>query len=270
MKPMLRIIVPFHNSAPWIRHCLESIRSQTVADWTCHLADDCSTDGSVDIARNVVAQDSRFNLTHNPQRLYQCGSYQKILADPEFRGGDICVSVDADDCLADDQVLSRVMDAYADGRTWLTWGNHLWTDGTPGICGPLENASEIRNVSWRTSHLRTWRLFLWRNILPQDFLCPDGKPLRVAGDVASMFPMVEMAGDRHIKFLHSINYVYNRSNPGSNFRVRSVEQLRNAAFLRSKTPYEQLPDNALELFGDLTGAGVWDQDRQDACILSAR
>ena len=266
---MLRIVVPFHNSAPWIRRCLESIRNQRVAEWTCYLADDFSTDGSAQIAGNIVAQDSRFHLTGNSQRLFQCGSYQRILADPEFRGGDICVSVDADDFLADNQVLTRVVEAYADGQTWVTWGNHLWTDGTPGICGSLENASEIRNVTWRTSHLRTWRLFLWRKILPQDFLGPDGTPLRVAGDVASMFPMVEMAGDRHIKFIPSINYVYNRSNPGSNFRVRSEEQLRNAAFLRSKAPYEQLPDNALELFGDLPSNVVSDLDQIESMSHAA-
>jgi hypothetical protein len=74
-----------------------------------------------------------------------------------------------------------------------------------------------------------------------------------------MFPMVEMAGNRHVKFLDSINYVYNRSNPASNFRVRPEEQLRNAAFLRSKPPYKQLPDNALELYGDLTGAEFMDR-----------
>ncbi|MEZ6035760.1 MAG: glycosyltransferase family 2 protein [Planctomycetaceae bacterium] len=252
MMPSLRIIVPFHNAAPWIHRCLESIRRQTVVDWTCHLADDCSTDGSSDIARSIVTQDSRFQLTSNPRRLYQCGSFQRILSSAEFCSNDICVSVDADDFLADASVLTRVMDAYADGQTWLTWGNHLWTDGSPGICGPVENAAEIRKVSWRTSHLRTWRLFLWRNIRPQDFLSPDGNPLRVAGDLASMFPMIEMAGDRHIRFIPEINYIYNRSNPESNFRVRSEEQLRNAEFLRSKTPYARLPDDAPNLFADLT------------------
>jgi len=64
-----------------------------------------------------------------------------------------------------------------------------------------------------------------------------------------MFPMVEMAGNAHVKFLDTINYVYNRENPDSNFRIRPDEQLRNAAFLRSKPPYEQLPDDALERYG---------------------
>jgi glycosyltransferase involved in cell wall biosynthesis len=264
MTPTLRIIVPFHCSLPWIGRCLESIQNQKNSRWTCHLGDDCSNDGSAEIARDFAWQDSRFVFSTNPSRLYQCGSYRRILADPDFLESDICVSLDADDYLPDNQVLSRVLDAYADNQTWLTWGNHIWTDGSPDICGPLDDTSAIRKVSWRTSHLRTWRLFLWRNIRPEDFLGPDGEPLRVAGDVASMFPMVEMAGNRHVKFLDSINYVYNRSNPASNFRVRPEEQLRNAAFLRSKPPYKQLPDNALELYGNLTGTEFMNRCRTDS------
>ncbi|MBX3437905.1 MAG: glycosyltransferase, partial [Planctomycetaceae bacterium] len=205
-----RLIVPLFNDAAWLERCLQSIQQQTVTNWTCHVADDGSIDGSLELARAVVGHDSRFEFSANRRRLYQCGTYQRLLRDPSWAGADICVSVDADDYLPDDQVLARVQQAYSDGVTWLTWGNQQWTDGTPSVCGPLDDAAHVRQAPWRTSQLRTWRLFLWRLIRPADFLGPDGQPLRAAGDVASMFAMIEMAGDRHIQFLESINYIYNR------------------------------------------------------------
>lgn len=241
-----RIIVPLFNDAPWVERCLRSIQRQTVTEWTCHCADDCSDDDSLTLAQSLIRDDPRFVFSQNRQRLYQAGSYQRLLGDPSWSGRDICVAVDADDYLPDDGVLARVRDAYADGRTWLTWGNHEWTDGSTSVCGPLENTARVRQVTWRTSHLRTWRLFLWRRIRLEDFLGPDGQPLRAAGDVAAMFAMIEMAGNSHVRYLQSVNYVYNRSNPASNFRVRAAEQLRNAAHLRSLPPYSPLPDDALE------------------------
>jgi glycosyltransferase involved in cell wall biosynthesis len=237
---MLRLLVPFHNAAPWLPRCLESLRRQSLTAWHCYLADDLSDDGSDRVAQRAFGGDSRFTLIRNNERLYQCGSYQQLLANPNFDPLDICVTVDADDYLPDSDVLRRVLEAYADERIWLTWGNYIRTDGEPGIAAPLEEALEVRRVSWRTSHLRTWRLFLWNQIREEDFLGPDGLPLRVAGDLASMFPMIEMAGNRHIRFLESINYVCNRANPLSNFRLRAAEQLRNAAFLRSKPVYAPL------------------------------
>ncbi|MES2790497.1 MAG: hypothetical protein V4719_12875 [Planctomycetota bacterium] len=55
-----------------------------------------------------------------------------------------------------------------------------------------------------------------------------------------MFPMIEMAGNDHLKFLDSVNYIYNAANPQCNHFVLADEQKRNAQFLRSKPPYAPL------------------------------
>lgn len=241
---MLRILTSFHNARSWLTRCLDSIRSQSVTDWHCHVIDDFSSDGSIIAAREAVGHDSRFIVSRNERRLYQCGTSQKILSLPSFDAQDICVAVDGDDCLPDRDVFKRVLEAYSDCKTWVTWGSEIRTDGVPDCNAPLEDAALVRKVPWRTSHLRTWKLFLWRKIRPEDFLGPDGRMLRVGGDLASMYPMIEMAGNRRIKYLPSINYIYNRDNPLCNFRVRTIEQLQNGEFLRSKPPYAELPNSA--------------------------
>lgn len=237
---MLRLLLLFRNARPWLTRCLVSICSQSVTEWHCHVVDDLSDDGSWEHFQKIVPADRRFTLVRNTDRLYQCGSTRRILDDPTLNDHDICVAIDGDDYLPDPFVLQRVLDAYSDGKTWVTWGSEIRTDGVPDCNAPLLDVALLRKVPWRTSHLRTWKLFLWRRIRHEDFLGPDGQPLRVGGDLASMYPMIEMAGNARIKYLPSVNYVYNRDNPLNNFRIRTNEQLNNGEFLKSKPPYSQL------------------------------
>jgi glycosyltransferase involved in cell wall biosynthesis len=220
--------------------CIQSLRSQKFSDWQCHVADDRSDDGSIETLFTSIRDDCRFKVSQNSERLFQLGTYQRILADVALADHDIIVSLDADDWLPDDGVLRRVRDAYADGNTWITYGSYKTSNDEWVFNKPLDDAALVRQVPWRTSHLRTWKLGLWRKIDPQDLLGIDGQPLRCAGDLAWMFPMIEMAGNAHSKWLESINYVYNRDNPLSCGKIRREEQFANARFLRQKPPYPAL------------------------------
>ena len=150
------------------------------------------------------------------------------------------ISLDADDWLPDPEVFARVMAAYADQDTWITYGSYVCSNGEMVFNAPLKDAAEIRNVEWRTSHLRTWKLWLWNKIRPTDFLDRHGAPLRCAGDVAWMMAMIEMAGNLHSKWLPDCNYVYNRDNPESCGKIRRDEQFANAAWIRSLPRYSEV------------------------------
>lgn len=58
------IIMPCHNGAQYIRQAVESVLAQTYGDWELLIIDDASTDGSVDIAQEYCAKDSRIKLLH--------------------------------------------------------------------------------------------------------------------------------------------------------------------------------------------------------------
>lgn len=186
---------------------------------------------------DTIRGDRRFRISQNSERLYQVGTYQRLLADTSFDPEDVIVSVDGDDWLPDPGVLQRVREAYLDGKTWITYGSYARSDGEPVYNAPLEDAAKIRQVAWRTSHLRTWKLWLWRKIDPADMRDRYKAPLRCAGDLAWMFPMIEMAGNHHSKWLPTINYIHNRDNELSCFRLRRPEQQQNEAWLRSLPAY---------------------------------
>jgi len=54
--------MPAFNSAPFIADAINSVRSQTLLDWELIIYDDASTDGTVDIASRLAAEDSRLVL----------------------------------------------------------------------------------------------------------------------------------------------------------------------------------------------------------------
>jgi glycosyltransferase involved in cell wall biosynthesis len=55
--PVVSVIMPFLNVAPYLEEAIESVRAQTYPRWELLLCDDRSTDGSSDIARRYAALD---------------------------------------------------------------------------------------------------------------------------------------------------------------------------------------------------------------------
>lgn len=59
---MISIILPIYNGSRYLKQALDSVRSQTYADFECLCIDDGSSDNSADIVRGFAAEDSRFRL----------------------------------------------------------------------------------------------------------------------------------------------------------------------------------------------------------------
>jgi hypothetical protein len=66
----------------------------------------------------------------------------------------------------------------------------------------------------------------------KDLQDENGNFFRVAGDLAFMIPMFEIAGKKHSKFLDSLNYCYNDVNPLCNHFLRRDEQIKNDLIIR--------------------------------------
>jgi hypothetical protein len=55
-----------------------------------------------------------------------------------------------------------------------------------------------------------------------------------------MFPMFEMSGEEHYRFLPEVNYVYNELNPLNDHKVDLNATVVLANKIRNKTPYTKL------------------------------
>ena len=123
---------------------------------------------------------------------------------------------------------------------------NMWNipTNTLGHCRPVGQNIVDENL-WRylalplpTTHLRTFRACLFKQILLQD-LIDNGAFLPTAGDIAFFWPILEMAG-KHVRFIKDVLYVYNTANDLNDYKVRLQQQLYYFNFLRNKKSYTPL------------------------------
>lgn len=227
---MLRVVVPAYHAAEWIGKCLASIRDQHYQNWRAVVIDDASTDGTADRAAQICRLDERFTLIRNPTRVGALANIITAIDRHQPADGDVIVTVDGDDWLADTRVFARLERAYRTGRVQLTYGQFRQSSsGLPGWCReyPEEVRAQrtYRRYEWIASHLRTFRYRLWRQIHREHLNDPrTGLPWEMAWDVAMMVPMLEMCAPGEVQFIPDVLYVYNEGNPISDHRKDVAKQ----------------------------------------------
>ena len=154
----------------------------------------------------------------------------------------IIVTVDGDDWLKNKEVLSSLNRIYSSGNVWLTHGTlQEYPYGHVTWCEPVPE-DHIRNNRFRSfkcpSHLRTFYAWLFKKISLKDLQYHE-EFFQVTWDFAIMFPMIEMAGERHA-FVPEVNYVYNMANPINDNKVHREMQYQMEIYLRNQKPYTRL------------------------------
>lgn len=66
---LISILIPCYNRAHLISETLESIQNQTYTHWECIVVDDGSTDKTIEVVQNFVANDSRIHLFKRPDAM---------------------------------------------------------------------------------------------------------------------------------------------------------------------------------------------------------
>ena len=238
---MIIVATTLYNAEAYVERCIGSIMGQNYKNFKCYITNDLSTDNSVNIVKEMIKDDERFILIDNITKMYQPGNYDQIIRNnPDVDDNDIVVEVDGDDWLPDSKVFDRVANLYSDDSVWIANGKFRYVNGGIGFAAPPTNISNIRKETFTASHLRTWRAFLWRKIKVEDLKDENGIYWRTAGDLAFMFPMIEMAGEEHYRFMNDVNYIYNEINPLNDHKVNMDSVNEIVVKIRNKIPYERI------------------------------
>ena len=95
---IVSIIIPVYNVDKYLGECLDSVLSQTLAEWECILIDDGSTDDSASICDDYASRDDRFSVIHKINEGVSTARNRGL----DMAKGDYVTFVDADDVLLPD------------------------------------------------------------------------------------------------------------------------------------------------------------------------
>jgi len=231
------ILTTTYNCENFVERSLLTIMTQRFRDFKCYITDDMSTDNTVEIIKKTISGDDRFILIENKEKMYQPGNYDQIIRGLNIPDDEICVEVDGDDWLPNSNVFSFINDVYSNEDVWMTSGSFKYHDGRPGFANPPKNFTNIRKQTFTLSHMRTWKSWLWKKIKQDDLKDDNGKYWSVAGDLSFMYPMLEMSGEKHFKFIPDILYIYNESNPLNDHKDNMGKVTSTVNIIRNKVSY---------------------------------
>ena len=238
------VVIPSYNNKNWFKRNLDSVFNQEYNNYRIIYIDDCSTDNTGQLVKEyaqALGKEDKITIIINEQRNGATANIYKAahLCQPE----EIIVSLDGDDWLAHDCVLNHLNAIYQDPNVWLTYGQfQWWPKNVPGFCHAVPQSvleeGKIRDYGWVTTALRTYYAGLYQKIKKEDLLYDDAF-YQMAGDLAIMFPMVEMAGT-HCKFVSEILYIYNTESNINDHKVNGNNQVNLGNVIRDKPRYSHI------------------------------
>jgi glycosyltransferase involved in cell wall biosynthesis len=240
------IVIPSYQNIDWCEKNLLSALNQNYPDFRIIYADDCSTDGTADEVERIISKhdnNHKIILTRNTKRLLPIGNTYNMIHSCD--DDEIVVLLDGDDWLANNDVLTRVNREYNEKDIWITYGQWIsYSDNSHGFsCEIPKNiidSNMFRRYQWCSSHLRTHYAWLYKMIRKEDLMY-KGDWFRAAGDLATMFPMLELAGPKQ-SFIPDVLYVYNYTSPINEAKVDRSLQIETERRIRSMLPYKRIMD----------------------------
>ena len=107
MKPLISVIVPVYNNAPFLHRCVDSILKQTYKALEILLIDDGSIDGSGKICDEYQVKDCRVKVIHKQNE----GTVSARECGIRCAQGKLVSFIDGDDWI-DSDMYERLMDFY--------------------------------------------------------------------------------------------------------------------------------------------------------------
>lgn len=256
-------LVASFNNAHWYKKNIASIFNQTYPNYMVIYMDDCSTDGTFELAKHFVyenRQEARWIFIKNKTKKYCLGNYMYAI-ERFCTDNTILITLDGDDWLASPDVLSYLNKIYK-SQVLLTYGNsRVYPTGErvphckaikPSILkknGLFRKHCKNTKWFWPIHHLRSFSSWLFRKINRKDLLDSNGRPFTFAEDVAYMLPMIEMAGPRYHRYIDKDLYTYNMENPLTTIKTRGDAAIQTKLkFICSKKPYALLPRSEMSFF----------------------
>ena len=118
--PNVFVALSTYNGGDDLRPLIESIRSQSYADWTLAVRDDDSQDQTVSQIREAAAADRRIVFLEDPQRYGAAASFGVLMQHAYDAGAEYLLFADQDDVWFRDK-LERMLEQMRSRETVAGW-----------------------------------------------------------------------------------------------------------------------------------------------------
>ena len=244
ITPVISVIIPVYNVAPYLREALDSVVNQTYRSLEILVIDDGSTDGSGSIC-DEYKTDPRVTVIHQPNR----GLSNARNTGLDAATGDFIAFLDSDDAWYP-SFIEELFSAIADADIAVCQVIFRKTRGSllaPGEKEPRTQPGTKAGTYGREDSLRmvvngaiSWSVWnkLYRAELWKTIRFPDGHNFE---DLDTMYRIVDLC--KTVTVIDLVLYYY-RGRPGSitqtiswkNLDDRKKAMLRLEEYVRSHTP----------------------------------
>lgn len=130
-QPLISVIVPAYNVAPWIEKCVDSILAQMYRNIEVIAVNDCSSDHTGAILDAIAAKDNRLKVVH---QVTNVGVHASRSAGTAVAKGQFIGYVDGDDWVAPEMYESLLNVLVGDDADLAVCGALMASD-TGDVCG---------------------------------------------------------------------------------------------------------------------------------------
>ncbi len=134
-EPFISVVTPVYNGEAYLGECIESVLCQSHANYEYLIADNCSTDGSLDIARSYARNDGRIRVVAYDDFVNHVQNHNRALKLISDKSS-YCKIVQADDrifpeCLAKMAALASGRPSVGIVSSYSAFGPQLRNLGLP-------------------------------------------------------------------------------------------------------------------------------------------
>ena len=209
MRKTVCFVTPTYNASFQLEECYESLKEQTNSNWEWVILNDMSDDDTFEIANKIVASDEKERVTvinHDHKKFALKGIYDYLSGYNDFSEKIIAI-LDGDDALCNENTVDLILKEYdINPQLEALWTAHSWDINGMNISRELPEKINPYQYPWVSSHLKTFKLNVFKKIDKENFKDLDGNWFERGYDQALYLPILYLAKDR--KFLNEICYLY--------------------------------------------------------------
>jgi len=205
-------ITPTYNASYHLEDLYESLLEQTNENWKWFILNDMSNDDTLEIAQKIENKDKlkRVSVIAWTEKKFALKGICDCLStfkETEYPDDSIIAIVDGDDALCNENTVNLILSEYEKNPNLDSlWTAHSWDINGMNISKELPDNINPYQYPWVSSHLKTFKLGVFKKIKNKNFQDLDGNWFERGYDQALYLPILHLSKER--KFLNEICYLY--------------------------------------------------------------